>query len=150
MLNEKASMAASTSALENEIISSSSIEGIVLDRDSVRSSIMERLGLSTEGLCNSDRSTEGAVSILIDAVVIRPYPDYSFLPFAHRFDYAGGARGNVFAAAVGPESLLARLEILCTVEIRAQPQSAFTVHECFVNQLVLDRKLCRTPFHAGA
>ena len=68
MLDARAGIAASTSALEDEIISSSSIEGMVLDRDSVRSSIMERLGLSTEGLCNSDRSTEGAVSILIDAV----------------------------------------------------------------------------------
>lgn len=68
MLDAKASMAASTSALEDEINSSSSIEGVVFTRDSVRSSIMEHLGLSTEGLCNSDRSAEGAVSILIDAV----------------------------------------------------------------------------------
>ena len=58
----------STDAIEREIIASSSIEGIMLNRDSVRSSILSRLGIENEGLDKSDRYTEGAVSIVIDAV----------------------------------------------------------------------------------
>ncbi len=61
-------------ALEDEIVSSSSIEDIMLDRASVRSSILHRLGYESEGLQNSDRCTEGAVSIVIDAVMHRNAP----------------------------------------------------------------------------
>ena len=55
-------------ALEDEIISSSSIENIILDRDSVRSSLLARLGVEDAGLKHSDRSAEGAINIVLDAV----------------------------------------------------------------------------------
>ena len=61
-------------AIENEVISSSSIENIMLDRDSVRSSILSRLGYENEGLRKSDRHTDGAVSIVIDAVMNNTLP----------------------------------------------------------------------------
>ena len=43
----------------------------MLDRDSVRSSILSRLDLDDEGLRKSDRCTEGAANIVIDAVTNR-------------------------------------------------------------------------------
>ena len=68
MLGENIRESAFTEVLEDEIIASSSIEGIMLERDSVRSSIMNRLGLEDEGLRKADHYTEGAVSIVMDAV----------------------------------------------------------------------------------
>ena len=61
-------------AIENEVISSSSIEDIMLNRDSVRSSILSRLGYENEGLHKSDRHADGAVSIVIDAVMNNTLP----------------------------------------------------------------------------
>ena len=68
MLGENIRESASTEVLEDEIIASNSIEGIMLERNSVRSSIMNRLGLEDEGLRKADHYTEGAVSIVMDAV----------------------------------------------------------------------------------
>lgn len=68
MLSDDIKKTASVSALEDEIISSNAIENIMLKRDSVRSSILSRLGLDDEGLGKTDRYTEGAVNIVIDAV----------------------------------------------------------------------------------
>lgn len=53
---------------EDEIIASSSIEGVLLDRDSVRSSLLARLGVDFESEKKIGKSTEGAVSIVLDAV----------------------------------------------------------------------------------
>lgn len=68
MLSDDIKKTAAVSAFEDEIISSNSIENIMLKRDSVRSSILSRLGLDDEGLGKTDRYTEGAVNIVIDAV----------------------------------------------------------------------------------
>ena len=61
-------------ALEEEVLGSNSIEDINLKRDSVRSSILSRLGYANEGIQDSDRYTDGAVNIVIDAVANRNMP----------------------------------------------------------------------------
>ncbi len=71
MLTDDIKRITEASALEDEIVSSNSIENIMLDRDSVRSSILSRLDLDDEGLRKSDRCTEGAANIVIDAVTNR-------------------------------------------------------------------------------
>lgn len=60
--------------VEDEIISSSSIENIMLKRDSVRSSLLSRLGFDNAGLQNTDRYTEGAVNIVLDAILNHDRP----------------------------------------------------------------------------
>lgn len=73
-LDSNLDTAAFLDAIENEVISSSSIENIMLDRDSVRSSILSRLSYENEGLRKSDRRADGAVSIVIDAVMNNTLP----------------------------------------------------------------------------
>lgn len=53
--------------LVDETIATSAIEGEKLDRNGVRSSVAKRLGLSTAGLPEPKRSTDGMVEILLDA-----------------------------------------------------------------------------------
>ena len=74
MLGDEIKEKVSATAVENEIISSSSIEDIMLKRESVRSSILNRLGFNTECTAKTDRYTEGAVNIVIDAVENRNAP----------------------------------------------------------------------------
>ena len=52
----------------NDIISSSAIEGIILNRNDVRSSIARRLGINVAGLASTNRSVEGIVEMLLDAI----------------------------------------------------------------------------------
>ena len=54
--------------MTSEVIKSSEIEGEILDHDQVRSSIARRLGMDIAGLVPSDRSVDGVVEIMIDAV----------------------------------------------------------------------------------
>lgn len=61
------SQEASAAILTEETIKTSAIEGEQLNRDSVRSSVARHLGLPTFGLPIPDRTTDGLVSVLIDA-----------------------------------------------------------------------------------
>ncbi len=54
--------------MTSEVVKSSEIEGEILDHDQVRSSIARRLGMDIAGLVPSDRSVDGVVEIMIDAV----------------------------------------------------------------------------------
>jgi len=49
-----------------EAIKTAEIEGCILNKDSVRSSVARHLGLSTAGLPEPDRHTDGLVQVLID------------------------------------------------------------------------------------
>jgi Fic family protein len=53
--------------LEKEVLETSAIEGELLDPEGVRSSVARRLGLAGAGLRPSDRKTDGAVEVLLDA-----------------------------------------------------------------------------------
>jgi Fic family protein len=55
-------------ATEEEAIQTAAIEGENLDREKVRSSIATRLGLSTVGLRPADRTADGLVEVLLDAM----------------------------------------------------------------------------------
>lgn len=52
-----------------EAVNTSSIEGEILDRNLVRSSVAKRLGLSTAGLPEVKKNTDGVVEVLMDATV---------------------------------------------------------------------------------
>ena len=54
--------------LTNDIISSSAIEGLIINRNDVRSSIARRLGIDLAGLPGTNRSVEGIVEMLLDAI----------------------------------------------------------------------------------
>ena len=73
-LNNDLKDASFLGTLEDEIISSSSIENIMLKRGSVRSSLLSKLGFDNAGLKNTDRYTEGAVSIVLDAIMNHDKP----------------------------------------------------------------------------
>jgi Fic family protein len=53
--------------LEKEVLETSAIEGELLDPEGVRSSVARRLGLARAGVRPSDRRTDGAVDVLLDA-----------------------------------------------------------------------------------
>lgn len=59
---------AEADAVVGEVIASSLIEGVVLDESQVRSSVAKKLGLDAAGLPEADRSAEGAVAMMLDAV----------------------------------------------------------------------------------
>ncbi|MGH7090564.1 MAG: Fic family protein [Stellaceae bacterium] len=55
-------------ATADDVVQTSAIEGELLDPVSVRSSIARRLGLPEGGLAPADRTVEGAVDMILDAV----------------------------------------------------------------------------------
>lgn len=65
---------ASAEAMAREAVTTSAIEGVRLDPESVRSSVARRLGLPDAGLGLADRSVEGLVDVLFDAVQGRDAP----------------------------------------------------------------------------
>ena len=59
---------ATLQTLTEEVVKSSEIEGEILDRNQVRSSIARRLGMDIGALTPSDRSVEGVVEMMLDAI----------------------------------------------------------------------------------
>ena len=55
--------------LVEEVFTTSAIEGEPLDKDAIRSSVAKRLGLSTAGLPNITKSSDGLVELLIDVTL---------------------------------------------------------------------------------
>lgn len=55
------------STLTSDIIKSSEIEGEILNKTQVRSSIARKLGIQTDGLCQSTRNIDVVVEMMLDA-----------------------------------------------------------------------------------
>ena len=62
------SLSAYAVAIEEDAMQTAAIEGENLDREKVRSSVAVHLGLSTAGLPKADRTVDGLVEVLLDAV----------------------------------------------------------------------------------